>query len=37
MELKDSLQRSWGPATGRYPEADASNPHIPTLFPYDTL
>jgi hypothetical protein len=33
MEPEDSLPRSQEPATGSYPEPDASSPHIPTLFP----
>jgi hypothetical protein len=33
MELKDSLLCSKEPATGPYPEPDASSPHFSTLFP----
>jgi hypothetical protein len=32
MVLEGSLPRSQEPATGPYPEPDASSPHIPTLF-----
>jgi hypothetical protein len=32
MEPEGSLQCSQQPATGPYPEPDASNPQLPTLF-----
>jgi hypothetical protein len=32
MEPDGPLPCSQQPATGPYPEPDASNPHIPTLF-----
>jgi hypothetical protein len=34
MEPKDSLPCSLKPATGTYPEPDASSPHLSTLLPY---
>jgi len=34
MELEGSLLFSQDPTTGTYPEPDASNPHLSTLFPY---
>jgi len=33
MEPKDSLTDSQEPATGPYPESDASSPHLPLYFP----
>jgi hypothetical protein len=33
MESEGSLQRSQQPATGPYPEPDASTPHLPNLYP----
>jgi hypothetical protein len=35
MESEYSLQRSQEPATGPYPELDASSTHHTTIFPYD--
>jgi hypothetical protein len=32
METEGLLWCSQEPATGPYPEADASSPHLPTLF-----
>jgi len=37
MEPESSLLCLNGPATGSYPEPDASNPHLPTLFLQDSL
>jgi hypothetical protein len=34
MESEGSLPCPQEPATGPYPEPDASNPHLPNLFPY---
>jgi hypothetical protein len=36
MESEGSLPCSQELATCPYPKPDASNPHIPTLFPKDT-
>jgi hypothetical protein len=33
QEIPHLLPWSQGPITGRYPEADESSPHPPTLFP----
>jgi hypothetical protein len=33
MEREGSLSYSQEPDTGPYPEPDASNPHLHTLFP----
>jgi len=37
MEPEEPLPCSQGPATGTYPEPDASSPHFHTLYPYDTF
>jgi hypothetical protein len=37
MEPKVSVLCLEESDTGRYPEPDESNPHLPTLFPLDPL
>jgi len=37
MDPETSLLCLDGPATGLYFEPDASNPQLPTLFPYESL
>jgi hypothetical protein len=37
MEPQGSLPCSQQPATGPYPEPDASSLHVSKLFPYDPL
>jgi hypothetical protein len=37
MEPEDSLLCSQEPATGPYPEPDASSPQLVTLFPEDLV
>jgi hypothetical protein len=37
MEAQSSLSCSQKPASGPSPEPDESSPHLPTLFPQDTL
>jgi len=37
MEPECSLSCSQDPTIGPYPEPAATNPHFPTLFPYETF